>query len=186
VAVKAISRWIDHIAGAGPLRSIFQNPRKILRDYIEPGMMVLDIGCGEGFFSFKMAKMVGPDGKAVCIDLKTEAIENLDARAAKAGLSGRIDARVCNDHSLEIDDLSGQIDFALAFYVVHHAADIPALMTQVNKALRSNGRFLIVEPGHHASSEYCGAVESRAQQAGFSISGYPKLIRNWAILLTKK
>ena len=183
---KTISSWIDHITGAGPLRFFFQNPGKILRDYVKPGMVVLDIGCGAGFFSFGMAKMVGPDGKVVCIDLKTEAIENLKARTIKAGLSGRIDARVCNDHNLGIDDLSGQIDFALAFYVVHHAADISGLMTRVNNALKSDGKFLIVEPRHHASSEYCGTVRSRAQQAGFSITGYPKLIRNWSILLIKK
>jgi SAM-dependent methyltransferase len=149
-------------------------------------MTVLDIGCGQGFFSFGMAEMVGPDGKAVCVDLKTDAIENLKARATKAGLSGRIDARVCKDYSLEIDEMTGQIDFSLAFYVLHHAADIQGLIAQVHGALKPGGRFLVVEPGHHASSEYCRSVESKAQQAGFSIAGHPKLIRNWAILLIKK
>jgi len=185
VIVKTISRWLDHIIVVGPLRSLIQNPKIILRDNIGPGMTVLDIGCGEGFFSLGMARMVGHDGKAVCVDLKTETIENLKARAKKAGLSGRIDARVCDDHGLKIDDLTGQIDFALAFYVVHHAADIVRLMAQVHRALKSDGRFLVVEPRHHATADYCGTVKSRAQEAGFSITSYPKLMRNWAILLIK-
>jgi ubiquinone/menaquinone biosynthesis C-methylase UbiE len=185
VTARKIPRWIDHFVVVGPLRPFFQNPRKVLRDYIDPGMTVLDIGCGQGFFSLEMARMVGSGGRAVCVDLKTEAIEHLKAKAKKAGLSDRVDTHICNDHNLGIDDLSDQIDFALAFYVLHHAADIRGLMAQVQGALKPGGRFLIVEPSHHASAEYCGTVKSAAQQAGFSISGNPKLIRNWTILLIK-
>lgn len=181
-----VSRWLDHITIAGPLRLIFQNPKKVLGDYIKPGMAVLDIGCGEGFFSIGMAKLVAPDGKAVCIDLKSEAIEKLKARAIKAGLSNSTDARVCNRNNLGVGDLDGCIDFALAFYVVHHAADIPGLMTQVYRALKPAGRFLIVDPKHHASKEYCEHIESEGREAGFYITGHPKLIRNWAVLLTRK
>lgn len=180
-----VSRWLDHITITGPLRLIFQNPKKVLGDYIKPGMAVLDIGCGEGFFSIGMAKMVAPDGKAVCIDLKSEAIEKLKARAIKARLSERIDARVCNQENLGVGDLGGCIDFALAFYVFHHAADIPGLMKQVYGALKSNGKLLIVEPRHHASPEYCGDLENTARKTGFTVSGHPELIQNWSILLIK-
>lgn len=185
MAVTFFSRWIDHIVGAGPLRSLFQNPRKILRDHIESGMTVLDIGCGKGFFSLEMARMVESIGKVVCVDLQAGAIADLEVQAAKAGLLRRIDTRVCSDHSLEIDDMAGQIDFALAFYVVHHAADVVGLMNEVYRALKPGGRFLIVEPRHHASVDYCEATKTKAQKAGFNFVDNPKLMRDWAAVFVK-
>jgi len=129
--------------------------------------------------------MVGANGKVVSVDLQAEAIKNLKTRAAKAGLLDRVDPRVCSDRSLAIDDLAGQVDFALAFYVVHHAADVPILMTRVHKALKPKGRFLIVEPGHHATTDECETAETTAQQSGFSIVDHPKVTRDWAALFEK-
>ena len=185
MVLRTLSRWIDHVVDTGPLRSIFQNPRKTLHGYIEPGMKVLDIGCGTGFFSLEMAKLVRPNGKAICVDVQSGAIKNLKLRAFKAGLSGLIDARICDENNLEIDDLSGRIDFALAFYIVHHCADIAGLFYQVFRSLKSGGMFLIVEPGHHATGDYCTDIESKARQAGFSPVDYPKITRTWAICMKK-
>jgi len=186
MSIINLSRWLDHIVGAGPLRSLFQNPGRILGNYVKTGMTVLDIGCGTGFFSLGMASMVGANGKTICVDIQVDSISILETRAAKAGLSKRIDARVCSDHSLGIDDLAGQIDFALAFYMVHHAADVPKLMRQVHQALKPAGLLMIVEPNHHASVDYFRATETVARQSGFSIADRPKLIRDWAVLLKKE
>ena len=184
MAGKICSRWVDYVL-AKPLKRLFQNPRRVLGDYIKAGMTVLDVGCGTGYFSLGMARMVGLNGRVVCVDLQAEMIKSLKQRAAKAGLSERIDPRVCSDCSLEIDDLAGQVDFALAFHVVHHAADVPGLMTEVHRALKRGGRLLVVEPAHHALAAECEAAEAAAQQAGFAIAGHPKLRRNWAAAFVK-
>jgi ubiquinone/menaquinone biosynthesis C-methylase UbiE len=186
MAIEFISRWLDHIVGAGFFRSYFQNPGRILRYYVKPGMTVLDIGCGEGFFSLGMAGMVGSSGKAICVDINADTISQLKLKAAKAGLSERIDARICTEQSLKIDDLNGQIDFALAFYVVHHAADVPKLMSHVFQALKPGGAWMIVEPSHHSSDDYCEKTETLASQSGFRVVDHPKLIRDWAVLLKKE
>ena len=148
-------------------------------------MTVLDVGCGTGFFSLGMASLVGPDGQVICVDSDTEAIESLKIRATSAGMLERIDARTCIDKNLEIEDLAGMVDFALAFYVVHHAEDVLKLMTQVCTALRTGGKFLIVEPRHHASAIECETVEITARSSGFALLAHPKLVRNWAALLVK-
>jgi 2-polyprenyl-3-methyl-5-hydroxy-6-metoxy-1,4-benzoquinol methylase len=179
-----LSRWADYIV-AKPLRRILQNPARVVGAYVRPGMTVLDVGCGRGFFSLGMARMVGLKGRVVCVDPRVEAIKSLEARAAKAGLSERIHARVCSERRLEIDDLTGEADFALAFYVVHHAADVPGLMVQVHEALKPGGMFLIVEPRHHASVGECEAIKDRAQESGFRFGGNPRLVRDWAALFVK-
>ena len=179
------SHWLDHIFCC-TLRNFFHNPRKILANFIKPGMTVLDIGFGNGYFSLGMARMVGPDGRVVCVETESGKVESMKLQAANSGFAKRIDPRICSDSSLEIDDLTAQIDFSLAFFVVHHAADVPALMAGTHKALKPGGKFLIVEPSHHASAYYCESVEIAAQQAGLSVIGHPKIIRTWAVLLTRK
>lgn len=176
--------WVDYILYK-LFRRLFQNPKRILRDYVKPGMTVLDVGCGTGFFSLGMARMVGSNGGVVCADPQAEMIKSLKRRAAKAGLLERIDPRVCSDRSLEIDDLTGQVDFALAFYVVHHAADVPGLMTEIHRVLEPGGMFFIVEPRHHASVDECEVTEAAAQQAGFMFVDHPKLIRDWSATFVK-
>jgi ubiquinone/menaquinone biosynthesis C-methylase UbiE len=52
------------------IRKWLHNPGKILRAYIQPGMSVMDFGCGPGFFTMKMAQMVKEDGTVFAVDLQ--------------------------------------------------------------------------------------------------------------------
>lgn len=52
------------------LRKIFHNPRYLLRGSLSKGMKVLDFGCGPGFFSIEMARIVGEKGKIIAADLQ--------------------------------------------------------------------------------------------------------------------
>ena len=46
-------------------RKLLHNPQRILKPFIKEGMTVLDIGCGPGFFSLEMAKMLHGTGKVI-------------------------------------------------------------------------------------------------------------------------
>jgi ubiquinone/menaquinone biosynthesis C-methylase UbiE len=179
-----LARWIDWIM-AKPLRRLVERPRTILKDYVRAGMTTLDVGCGEGFYTIGMARLVGSNGRVISVDPKAEALDALKRHAARASLSERIDTRVCADRDLAIDDLAGHVDFALAAYVVHHAPDKAGMMRNVYRALRPGGTFLIIEPRHHASPAECGATEAAAEEAGFEITGHPNLVRDWALRCAK-
>ena len=181
---SVLTRWIDAVLRK-PLRRLVETPRRMLRGYVMPGMTVLDVGCGAGDHTLGMARLVGPNGRVVSVDTETDSIATLKERAARAKLSGRIEARVCKEQDLGIHDLAGQFDFALAVYVIHHAADPAGLMRDVYGALKTGGILLIVEPRHHASPAECQATESAAQAAGFTILDHPKLWRDWAVRFVK-
>jgi 2-polyprenyl-3-methyl-5-hydroxy-6-metoxy-1,4-benzoquinol methylase len=46
------------------LRRLLHDPERLLGPYVTPGMTVLDVGCGMGWFSIPMAKLVGTQGRA--------------------------------------------------------------------------------------------------------------------------
>lgn len=176
---------IDRIL-AKPIRYLFETPTRLLKGYVKHGMIVLDVGCGSGYYSLGMARSVGPKGRVVSVDTQTEAIATLRKKAEQASLSERIETRVCSEQDLGISDLSGQIDFAIAVYVVHHAADAASLMGDVHKSLKPGGKFLVVEPRHHTSVQECEATEALAQGAGFVLLEHPKLKRDWAATFMKR
>ncbi len=174
--------WAGYLL-VSPLRRLFQNPEEILRQYIGEGMTVLDIGCGMGYFSLPIARLVGDSGRAVCIDLQEKMIHGLMRRARKAGLADRIDARTCRQDSLGMNDLAGKVDFALAFALVHEVPDKGRFFSQVRPVMKRTGRLLIAEPkGHVTGQEFDNAV-SIARRTGFEAVQEIGIRRCHAVLL---
>lgn len=177
--------WLGSLL-ASPIRRFFYDPEAVLRPHIKEGMNVLDLGCGMGFFSLPIANMIGKRGKVFCIDLQEKMIEGLVKRAEKAGLSGRIEARTCRQNSLEIKDLAGKIDFALAFALVHEVPDKDRLFSEIYDTLRQDGRFLMVEPSGHVSKKDFDKTLSTAQDTGFEDLSDVTVRHNHAVLLRKR
>lgn len=176
--------WLGYFL-INPLRRIYQSPRDILDGYVKPGMTVLDIGPGMGFFSLWMAQAVGETGRVVCVDVQQKMIDTLKRRAAKRGLKERIDARVCGESNMGIDDLSGRVDFALAFAVMHEVPDQSILLGQIFRALKPGGRCLLAEPAGHVSTGDFDATEKLAVRAGFGVAARPGISRSRALLLSR-
>ena len=177
--------WLGYLL-ASPLRSLLQDPVKIVRPYVGEGMCVLDVGCGMGFFSLPLAKLVGEKGRVVCIDLQEKMIKGLVARAKKAGLTGRIDVRICDQSSLGVSDLAGKIDFALAFALVHEVPDKERLFAEIYNTMKPAGNLLMAEPRGHVSKPDFERTVSLAQSAGFEVIGYLEIWRSRAVLLRGK
>jgi SAM-dependent methyltransferase len=87
--------------------------------YVHEGMTVLEPGPGMGFLTVELARLVGASGRVVALDIQSKMLEGLKRRLAKAGLLERVDIRLVQPHSMQLDDLAGSVDFALAFAVVH-------------------------------------------------------------------
>lgn len=174
--------WLGYLL-ISPLRRLKQNPEKILQSYIKDQMSVVDTGCGMGFFSLPLAKLVGEKGRVICIDLQERMIKGLKRRAAKTGLLGRIETRVCVANSLEITDLAGEIDFFLAFGVVHEVPDPLHFMKEVHQALKKGGCLLIAEPSHHVSHKDFDAEVEMGQRIGFEVKEYLNIKGNHSVLL---
>jgi len=176
--------WIGYWL-LNPLRRLAQNPQKMLAPYIEPGSIALDVGCAMGFFSLDMARMVGAEGKVVCVDLQQKMIDSLVRRATKAGVIDRIDPRVCDRSGLGLEDLGGTVDFALAFALVHEVPDAEAFFEQIHAALRPGGTCLVAEPKGHVREKRFEETLAAAKKTGLELGERPEIRRSHAALLNR-
>ena len=174
--------WIGYLL-ASPLRRIFQRPERILAPYVRQGMTVLEPGPGMGFFTLELARLVGETGRVVAVDIQPRMLEALRRRAAKAGVGGRIDARLSAAESLNIADLAGKVDFTLAFAVVHEMPGVAAFFRDVARATRPGGRVLFAEPGGHVNERQFASEVQAAGDAGFSTVETPSLPRSRTVVL---
>jgi ubiquinone/menaquinone biosynthesis C-methylase UbiE len=158
--------WVGYLL-LNPLRKLLESPAKILGPYVEPGMTVLEPGCGMGYFSLPLAEMVGPGGKVVVVDIQEKMLAKVRSRAAKAGLNGRIETRLAGENSLGIEDLAGQVDFAPAVHVVHELPDQASFFKEIHAALKPGGRLFIAEPKGHVSEEMFRKSMDLARGVGF-------------------
>ena len=177
--------WIGYLH-LNPLRKLTHNPDKILGPYVNEAMTVADIGCAMGFFSLPLAKMVGPNGKVICVDIQENNIRSLEKRAQKAGLSGRIQTIICNDGSLCLDDFKGKIDFALAIGVEHEIQGSSKFFSELNQAMKPAGRLLVAQPKLFVSETVFERTVSIAKHNGFTVTDRPQIKRGRTVLLQKE
>jgi SAM-dependent methyltransferase len=176
--------WIGYLL-LSPLRRWSQNPAKILDPHVEPGMTVVDLGCAMGFFALDLARLAGEQGRVVAVDLQQRMLDGLVKRAQRAGLSERIETRKCASEDLGLADLEGEVDFALAFAVVHELPNAEAFFLQVHTALRPGARLLVAEPRGHVRQPEFDASLKTAERAGFELVDRPSIRRSHTALLEK-
>jgi len=131
-------------------------------------MTVLEPGPAMGFFTLDLARMVGPGGRVVAVDVQESMLSVLRRRARKAGLADRIDARSADADRLGVDDLAGRVDVVLAIFVVHEMPDAGTFFGEARRCLRSDGRLIFAEPKSHVSKETFERSLEAARAAGFA------------------
>jgi len=164
------------------IRRWLQNPQRLLRPYVHEGMTVLDLGCGPGFFTLSMAQMVGASGRVIAADLQDAMLQKVGAKLRGTELEGRLRLHKCDDGSI---DLSEDVDFVLAFYMVHEVPDQQGLFAELATILKPNGRILVVEPPFHVSKRAFETTVTTANEVGLTDHERPRMFLNKAVLLGK-
>ena len=77
--------WIGYFL-ASPLRKLRQDPHAVLSPFVREGMVVLEPGPGMGFFTLELARLVGPRGRVVAVDVQARMLSGLRRRARRAKL----------------------------------------------------------------------------------------------------
>ena len=176
--------WVGYLL-ANPLRKLVQDPDEILAPYVSTGMTTLDFGCAMGFFSLPLARLVGPQGRVLCVDCQPFMLDRLLRRARRARLEGALETRLAENGDFGLTADAECFDFALAFAVVHEVADPAGLFRALHASLRPRALLLVGEPAGHVSQDAFATELARAQEAGLLLVDRPHFRRSHTALLQK-
>jgi len=154
------------------LRKFFHNPERILRPYIAKGSTVLDIGPGMGYFSIPLARMVGETGKVIAADVQPEMLRALWMRGKRAGVEHQMITHLCKADSL---GLHTQVDFVLAFWMVHEVPNPFLFFKEIRSILPLSGKFLLSEPILHVNQAMFEKTVKTAESCGLVLMEKPKI-----------
>lgn len=103
---------------------------------VRPGQTVLDVGCGPGYATVDLARLLGGRGRVIAIDESSRFIHHLTARKAALGLDC-IEPRVGDVRKLELPEAVA--DFAYCRWVLCWVDDPLAVVAGIARALRPGG-----------------------------------------------
>ena len=114
------------------------NPFRI--GHLQPGEQVVDVGSGAGLDSLIAAKMVGPDGQVIGVDMTPAMLEMARKSAREAG-SGHVEFREGLAESLPLPD--GWADVVISNGVLNLLPDKLAAFQEMARVLKPSGRLQI-------------------------------------------
>jgi ubiquinone/menaquinone biosynthesis C-methylase UbiE len=146
------------------IRRLLQNPDKILSKYVQTGMNVLDYGCGVGYFTIPISKMVGSIGKVYAVDIQQEMLEKLGVKLSKTDIKNVVPV-LKGTHKLNIAE---KIDLAIAIYVVHEVRNQKEFFLEINSILNPHGKLIVIEPNIIVQKKHFNKTIEYAVQSGFA------------------
>ncbi|HEY1266535.1 MAG TPA: methyltransferase domain-containing protein [Candidatus Binatia bacterium] len=123
-------------------RDEWQKPDEVIRAIaIRPGDRVADLGSGGGYFTFRLAKAVGLDGKVYAVDVDKGLKEALARRAKEEGYSNVVAILAQAEDPL----LPAPVDLIFTSNTYHHLENRARYFGNAKKYLKPDGRIAIVE-----------------------------------------
>lgn len=151
-------------AQEAPGRDAWQQPDRVVQALgLGPGRVACDVGAGPGYFTIRLARAVGAEGRVFAVDVEPAILARLRERLGAAGLH-----QVTPVLALGGDPLlpAGACDVVLVVNTYHHFADGPAYLRKLAAALRPGGRIVNVD-FHKRETGVGPAVAHRVAREAF-------------------
>lgn len=163
-----------------PILKLFEHPEKIIAPYVRKGHVVADLGSGWGHFSLVLAKMVGPEGKVISVDLAGKCIDSLREKAARRGY------RNIEAHASSASDLSfipdQSVDFVFANGLIcSMAVGRQSAVSEMKRILKPNG-LAYISLGANPPLGYVDQVEWDQILSGFNLEGGGSFKAMWSLV----
>jgi precorrin-6B methylase 2 len=143
---REIARVMGH-QGAGwlerPEREREEEPAKLIEALeVKEGMVIADVGAGSGYHTFRLAPLVGPDGKILAVDIQPQMLDLIRKRAAKQQVKNiELIRGTQTDPKLP----AGAVDLILMVDVYHEFSHPYEMGEKLVAALKPGGRLVFVE-----------------------------------------
>jgi len=114
------------------------------------GQALLDFGCGSGTYAVPAAKLVGESGRVYALDVSGRALDRLEERARREGLTNIVRMDSSGEAEIRLDDKS--LDHVLLINVLQEISDRGALFDEILRTLKPGGAVTVF-PMHLAEDE---------------------------------
>jgi len=109
---------------------------------IDPGSVVLDLGCGAGTDLLIAAQMTGRAGRVIGVDMTPSMLERTRASAQAMGL-GNVELHESLIESLPLEN--GSVDVVISNGVIDLVPDKDAVFDEIDRVLRPGGRLQVAD-----------------------------------------
>jgi len=109
---------------------------------LKTGMTVCDMGCGNGFYSLQMAKMIGPEGIVLAVDIQPQMLYLMRQRMNKVGIDN-IAPILGSFHNPHLP--RNTIDVILMVDVYHEFSHPEHMLRAMRNSLKADGKIILLE-----------------------------------------
>lgn len=167
-------RTLDRLEIVERERDGWQEPQRILKALeLPPDAAVADVGCGSGYFTLKLARMVGDGGEVIAVDVRRLPLAFLAVRTRELD-----NVRLAHVAPEDPELPAGSLDGVLIVNTYHELTEPDATLAAVHAALRPGRRLVVVERGAehanaidhgHEHGSSAADVERDLERHGFTI-----------------
>ena len=144
---------------------------------VEAGMLVVDIGCGSGYYARRLATAVGPEGSVLCNDIQPEMLRIAAELAADASVAN-MSTVLGTESDARLPE--GEVDLMLLVDVYHEFSEPEAMLQSMRAALSPDGVIALAEfrlegrSARHIKLEHRMSIEQVMKEwlpAGYELVG---------------
>jgi putative heme-binding domain-containing protein len=159
---------------------------------IPAGTMAAEVGSGTGYFTWRLARAIGPSGKVFAVDVQQEMLDRT-AETIKKHQLNNVEFVLGDEGSPRLP--TGALDLVFIAHAYHEFSNPEAMIAAVNQSLKPGGRLVIVEfaEGHPFGpldkTERMTEEQIRAEiePAGFDLDRVPDIVRiEQCLIFTKR
>jgi len=162
-------QWKDvYKEAAWAERDAWQKPQELIKQLnIKKGSRVADIGCHEGYMTFKLAKEVGENGKVFAVDVNQSKLDKLKEH---------IDQRKVNNITLVKGDYDNPklslatFDAVIILDTYHEMDDHDQILQHIKAALKPGGRLVLCEPIADERKTLTRSEQEKKHELGISFA----------------
>ncbi len=126
-----------------PQRKSLFNPVRALKSMgIKPDMYVADIGCGTGFFTIFLSRLVGERGRVFAVDISKEMLRDVRRRIKKEDIKN---VKVILSKENKIPLGSKAVDYCLLSSVAHELENKALFFKELKRILKERGEIGVID-----------------------------------------